>query len=291
MKLTDRQRRLAARDFATRWHDKGSERAESQAYWLELLHDVLGVDRPTDFIRFEEKVKVDATGYIDAYIPHTRVLIEQKGRNVNMQQKVRQSDGSLLTPFDQARRYILSLPLSRHPRWVVTCNFWRILVYDMEHPSRPPQQIDLCDLEREHHRLDFLVDAADHNVAREVEVSTRAGRLVSELYDRLREQYVDPDAPATLRSLNILCVRLVFLFYAEDSDILPGKDMFGHYLEQIRPADIRSALIELFRVLNTPAPERSPYLAPDLAAFPYTNGGLFQRTSRYPRSPSRSKTS
>jgi len=111
-----------------------------------------------------------------------------------------------------------------------------------------------------------------------MEVSLQAGELVGVLYDALLKQYKDPTAPETLKSLNALCVRLVFCLYAEDAGIFGRRDMFHDYLKNVPAAGIRKALAELFRVLDQKPEERDKYLADDnpaLAAFPYVNGGLF----------------
>ena len=94
------------------------------------------------------------------------------------------------------------------------------------------------------------------------------------LYDALLKQYKDPGNPETLKSLNKLCVRLVFCLYAEDAGIFGSKSMFHDYLEHHRAED-RRALINLFQVLDQDIPQRDKYMDDDLAAFPYVNGGLF----------------
>ena len=127
--------KAAARQFAGFWRGKGYEKGQTQPFWLSLLR-VLGVDRPETAIEFEDKAHIDAAhGFIDGYIPATRVMVEQKSLGKNLRAAIPQSDGSLLTPFQQAKRYCLDLPLSRHPRWIVTCNFVEFDIYDMEKPN------------------------------------------------------------------------------------------------------------------------------------------------------------
>lgn len=121
--MTTAQQQQAARNFAAYWKDKGYEKGESQPFWLSLLRDVYGVEHPEQFIQFEEQVHLDHTSFIDGTIPATHVLIEQKGLGKDLNKPIKQSDGALLNPFEQAKRYILELPVSQHPRWVVTCNF------------------------------------------------------------------------------------------------------------------------------------------------------------------------
>lgn len=267
--------RIAAKEFAAYWKDKGYEKGESQPFWIELLGKVLGVENPTHFITFEEQVKLDHTSFIDGHIAATHVLIEQKGKGKDLRKAIKQSDGSLLTPFQQAKRYAAELPYSQRPRWIVTCNFEEFLVYDMEKPNGEPEQILLKDLEKEYFRLQFLTDTGDENIKREMEVSIQAGNLVGILYDEILKQYIDKTNPRSLQSLNMLCVRLVFCLYAEDAGIFGGHNKFHNYIKSFSAKDMRKALIELFKILDTKPEDRDPYEEEMLASFPYVNGGLF----------------
>lgn len=228
--MTDTKQCAAVKAFAAQWKDKGYEKGESQPFWIALLRDVYGVEHPETFISFEEQVHLDHTSFIDGTIPATRVLIEQKGLGKDMRKPIKQSDGTLLIPFQQAKRYITELPLSQHPRWVVTCNFSTFFVYDMEQPGGEPEEIKLADLEKEYYRLSFLVDTENEHLKKEMEVSIAAGEIVGLLYDALLEQYRDKTSEHTLRSLNILCVRVVFCLYAEDAGIFGHHGMFHDYL-------------------------------------------------------------
>ena len=274
---TDRQQAAAAAEFAERWKGRGSEKGESQPFWIDLLTNVFGITTPSDgFIRFEEHHMVDASNFIDGRIPSTRVLIEQKSLGKDLRAPIRQSDGEQLTPFQQARRYVVSMPVSEHPRWIVTCNFKEFLVYDMEQPNGEPEHILLENLGKEYYRLQFLVDVKSEHLSKEMEVSMKAGEMVGKIYEKLLEQYIDPTNADSLKSLNILCVRLVFCLYCEDSGVFGRRDMFHDYLVKYDAENTRAALIRLFKVLNTPLEERDPYLMESLAVFPYVSGGLFE---------------
>ena len=276
--MTDAEQRKAARKFAADWKNKGYEKGESQPFWLALLRNVYGIEEPEQFIIFEEQVHLDHTSFIDGSIPATHVLIEQKGFGKDLKKPIKQSDGSLLTPFQQAKRYAAELPYSMRPRWIVTCNFREFHVYDMERPSGEPEVVLLENLGEEYYRLQFLVDTEDSHIRKEMEISLQAGELVGVLYDAILKQYKNPDSLETLKSLNMLCVRLVFCLYAEDAGIFGGHGKFHHYLKKIADrnvADVRRGLIDLFQVLDTMPEERDPYMDDELAAFPYVNGGLF----------------
>ena len=278
---TEKQMAAAAADFAQRWAGRGYEKGESQIFWADLLTNVFGVEDIADFIRYEEKVKVDKTNFIDAHIRSTRVLIEQKSLGKDLRAPVTQGDGSRLNPFQQAKRYVANMPLSEHPRWIVTCNFAEFLVYDMEQPNGEPESILLANLGREYYRLNFLVDAKSEHLTKEMEVSMQAGEIVGRIYDALLAQY-DDSSPEALRWLNILCVRIVFCLYAEDAGIF-RHDQFHDYLSSYEARDLRRALKDLFEILNKPIDKRSKYLPDDLKAFPYTNGGLFEEEIEIPQ--------
>ena len=268
------QQQKAAKEFAERWQGKGYEKGESQKFWTTLLTEVFGIEHVDSFLLFEQQVKLDHTSFIDGFIPSTKVMIEQKSLGKNLAEGIKQSDGSVLNPFQQAKRYAAELPYSQRPRWIVTCNFAEFWVYDMEQPNGEPQKILLKDLEKEYYRLQFLVDEGNEHLKREMEVSVKAGNLVGIIYDKLLEQY-GADDPETLRSLNILCVRLVFCLYAEDAGLFNSRTAFHDYLNAYPSQKLRRALVDLFEVLDTPLAERDKYLEDDLGAFPYVNGGLF----------------
>ena len=273
--INAKEQQKAAKEFAKRWKDRGYEKGESNLFWIDLLTHVYGVDNIAEFISFEDQVHLDHTSFIDGYINSTKVMIEQKSIGKDLRKGIKQSDGTFLTPFQQAKRYVTELPLSQHPRWIITCNFAEFLVYDMEKPNGEPEQIFLKDLEKDYYRLQFLIKTGSENLRREMEISLKAGELVGKLYDAILKQYKNPSDPHTLKSLNMLCVRLVFCLYAEDAGIFGQHEMFGQYLSKYPANEVRRKLIELFQVLDTKPEDRDPYMDDDLAAFPYVNGGLF----------------
>lgn len=271
---TEKQQAQAAGEFARRWKGRGYEKGESQVFWTELVTEVFGVENPSLFLQFEQQAKLDHTSFIDVMIPSTRVMIEQKSLGKDLRKPIPQSDGTKLTPFQQAQRYAMTLKVSQHPRWIVTCNFAEFDIYDMENPNSEPHHVELCNLGREYYRLRFLVETGNEHLQKEFEVSMKAGDIVGKLYDAFIAEYGDND-PETLRCLNVLCVRLVFCLYAEDAGVFGRRDIFHDYMAHYATEDMRDALMQLFKVLNTPVEKRSRFLKPELAAFPYTNGGLF----------------
>ena len=276
--MTDAQQKAAAKQFVKDWTGRGDEKQETQLFWIALLQNVFGVEQATNAIEFEVPVKLSHTSFIDGYLKDTHVLIEQKGADIDLRKGYKQSDGSMLTPFQQARRYAGYLPHNMNPRWIVVCNFKEFHIHDMNRPNDTPEVVLLSELEKEYHRLQFLVDTGNVRIQKEMQISLQAGELVGKLYDSLLGQYKNPSNPASLKSLNMLCVRLVFCLYAEDAGVFGKHGIFHDYLQDIPASGVRKALVELFRILDTKPENRDPYLAddnPTLAAFPYVNGGLF----------------
>ena len=275
--MKDFDQKKAAKEFAERWKDKGNEKGQSQQFWTDLLENVLGIDNAVTFIRFEDSVHIDkATGFIDAYIPSTKVMIEQKSIDKDLKKPVKQSDGAVLNPFEQALRYANTLNNDDRPRWIVTCNFKSMRVYDLNNRNSEAEEILLKDLPKEYYRLSFLVDSKSEHLKKEEELSFKAGELVGRLYDAFSKQYKDLTNEQSKKDLNELCVRLVFCLYAEDAGLFGRKNVFHDYLAKYDDLSLmRENLIKLFKVLDTPISKRDPYLDDDLNQFPYVNGGLF----------------
>lgn len=153
-----------------------------QPFWLSFLRDVFGISEPESFIRFEVPVKLKHTGFIDPFLPDTKVIIEQKSLSENLEHGKSQSDDSTLTSYVQAQRYGNSLHYSMRPRWIVVCNFAEFLIYDMGTLAKPTK-ILLSELPEKFHALDFLVDKSKNKLRVELEFSLKAGEIVGRLYD------------------------------------------------------------------------------------------------------------
>ena len=249
--MNELEQRKAAKAFAEAWRNKGDEKQHTQQFWSDLLHRVYGITNFSQRVEFEKRVPLLHTSFIDVYIPETNVLIEQKSMDVDLLKRKKQSDGSELNPFEQAQRYGARLPFSERPRWIVTCNFQKFVIYDMEavRPEAKPTEILLEELPEKFSMLSFMVDASIRKITVEQELSFKAGELVGRLYDMMLPLYKDPTAESTLQSLNKLCVRIVFCLYAEDALLFgPKGTEFHDYLEG--ESNTRMALMRLFIILD-----------------------------------------
>ncbi len=279
--MTEKQQKAAAKKFAAEWAGKGDEKQDTHRFWMGFLQKVLGVENADEHIKFEKPVQYKGhTTYIDAYIPETRVLIEQKSLGIDLDKK-EPRHGDELTPFEQAEQYSQKLPLSEKAHYIIVSNFETFRIHDLDKQGFEStyEEIKLCELEKECHRFGFIIDKNKQMHQREMEISNKAGILVGKLREAILSQYDDPNSPETLKLLNVLLVRLVFCMYAEDAGVFEQHEQFGQYLKQFPVEKLHIKLQELFEVLNTRPENRYRYMDEELAAFPYVNGGLFADNS------------
>lgn len=275
--MTEREQRQNATDFSNEWRNRGNEKKDTQKFWLSFAKKVLGIEDADKKIDFEKDVKVDGqTKFIDAYIAETNTLIEQKSLDVKLDKPEKQSDGAMLTPFEQGRRYCQWLSHEENARWIIACNFKYFEIHDMNKPQEPPVIIELDEIRDKISSFKFMFVPEVKEIPKEEAVSKEAGILVGRIYDALLKQYIDPKNEKSLKSLNILCVRLVFCLYAEDAvGVFGKKNMFHDYMVKFDVRDMRKALKDLFKMLDTKPEDRDPYDNSELSEFPYVNGGLF----------------
>ena len=272
-----------AKEFVKRWKAaEGNEQREANSFWTELCQEVLGIPNPTHVLDFERKVRGKR---IDVFYEDHSILIENKSRGVDLdkkEQRGKNNDGTprMVTPYEQARWYADYItPRSVAPKYILTCNFDEIRIYDTdeEYPERTFETIHLEELPNLLHRLSFFTQKENSRAERETNLSVSAGEVVGKLYDAFSKSYLDiENNEDEQRSLNMLITRIVFLLYAEDSGNLKVRNQFYNYMSNYQTAHMRNALRDLFLVLNTEEDKRDPYLPEELADFPYINGGLFK---------------
>ncbi len=270
----------AIKEFTKRWKGIGYEKGDTQQYWLQLLR-ALGYAHSDD-VKFEHHLP--GGGFIDVWIRDAGILVEQKSIEIDLD-KPEPRQGKMKTPLEQAMDYVVDLPLLEQPRFIITCNFRQFRIYDREKYGRSELadnafEFTLEELASRPDYLNIIVDPNNSRLEKEKQVSIEAGRLIGQLYDLMREGYIDPDSDASQHALNVLCVRLVFCLYCEDSDLFP-KDAFYNYLKDVPAQNVRMNLKRLFKALDTPHSERDPYDT-SIKDFPYVNGGLFKEDTEIP---------
>ncbi len=263
--------------FVEKWTGRGNEDEDDRSYWIDLFQDVFGQTDVTDRLVFQKKVSADDGNVkrIDVYIPETNVLIEQKRLGISLDKPQAGHNG--MTPYEQAKMYDNGLPRSEKARWIVTSNFEEIWIYDMEkgRPEESPVRVNLSSLDKEYTLLQFLFNPQVEQIRHELKVSQEAGDRIGRIYDSLLLQYPGELTEEEYKSLNLFCVRLVFCYYAEDTEDLFEKNQFRDYIASFNTRHLRNGLKDLFRVLDTKEDERDRTEEPALLAFKYVNGGLF----------------
>jgi hypothetical protein len=276
--------------FISKWNLKGDEKSDTQAFWYDLLHDILEIEKPTNYIVFEKRVQnATSTNFIDGFISNTNVLIEQKSLNVNLDRAENNSNGLKFTPYEQAENYSNLLPLNEKPRWIIVSNFREMRIHDMNDNfydrKNKYYKIYIKDLLKEYYKLDFIIDVKANIPRKEEAVSIKAGELVGILYEELLKQYGKEPSPNDYRHLNVLCVRIVFCLFAEDAGLFPTKNSFHDYISKFNIPSLHSyasvALNNLFEILNTRYEDRTS-TNKDLLAFPFINGDLFKEKIKIP---------
>ena len=270
-------RKRAANKFVERWKSaEGNEDRESRSFLIEFMQDVLGIDNPTQVLDFERRVKGRK---IDAFYEDMGILIEAKSRKPGILDEQRNNGRyGFETPYQQAKWYVNELPSAVKPRWIVVTDFDEFRIHDLnlEYPERDYITVKLEDLPEQSYLFDFFFDESQSRLVKEKELSVEAGEIAGRLYDAFSKQYLNlAESAEEQRSLNVLIVRLVFLLYAEDAGLLQSHQAFYKYMESFSTQHSRQALLDLFKVLDTPEDERDPYAARELLAFPYVNGALF----------------
>ena len=268
-------------EFISEWKTRGNEKSDCHPFWIATFKRYWNRVDPEKEMNFEVPVQIgDSTCFIDVWIPKTRVIIEQKSRGRSLEKIERQSDGSMLNPFGQAKRYDDHRKASEKARWIITCNFDEFWIYNLEadRPELHVRKIKLEELPERFGELDFLVDEKQSEIKTAEYVSASAGSLIREI----RELFLnskDVMTESEIKSLNELCVRLVFCMYAEDSEIFPRK-IFLNYLRDLTDkslVEVKEDLSNLFWRLSLKDLPRG--IDSRLKKFPYVNISLFDGES------------
>jgi hypothetical protein len=257
--------RARAVTFAARWKDETSERGQSQSFWTEFL-DIYGVDRKR-VAAFEQLAKRTSTGnygFIDLYWPGV-LIAEQKSAGKDLAEAEK-----------QALDYLTDIKQSDFPGLVITSDFARIRILDLEKKDPKPVEIKTVDLGKEYERFLFIAGYAKQTFEQEIEANVEASELMGQLYDAAEAAgYKDHEA-------NVLLTRLLFLMFGDDTAMW-ARGLFYSFVHDRTSddaSDLGAQLAMLFQVLNTPEAERPKNLDQTLVDFPYVNGGLFSENLR-----------
>ena len=280
--------RKAAKTFVNKWAGKGKERQDDKTFWEDLLEDVFGISKSRNEIEVQRPVKFNGTTkYIDVYLKTSKVVIEQKSHDVNLDLEEKQSDGTPLTPIDQGIRYSEKMDKPDFGRYVIACNFQEFRIWDSYHKNAPKRIIPLKDLPKRWKELLFLVEPfsdvpVQKDEKREKSISSTASEYVRDLYKAL-VAVNKKETKEELQSLNVFCVRIVFCLYAEDAGLFDDAQ-FSTFLNKYSAAELNDKFTALFHWLDTDDKDREKWanmVDKAIRQFPYVNGGLFKFTEKY----------
>ena len=280
--------RKAAKAFVNRWAGKGKERQDDKTFWEDLLEDVFGISKSRNEIEVQRPVKFNGTTkYIDVYLKTSKVVIEQKSHDVNLDLEEKQSDGTPLTPIDQGIRYSEKMDKPDFGRYVIACNFQEFRIWDSYHKNAPKRIIPLKDLPKRWKELLFLVEPfsdvpVQKDEKREKSISSTASEYVRDLYKAL-VAVNKKETKEELQSLNVFCVRIVFCLYAEDAGLFDDAQ-FSTFLNKYSAVELNDKFTALFHWLDTDDKDREKWanmVDKAIRQFPYVNGGLFKFTEKY----------
>ena len=267
------------KDFIEKWKSKslGFEKQDCQIFWIGLARVCCDVENSDDVLKFEVPVNLpNSKGYIDVWIPATRIIIEQKSRGKSLDKPEKQSDGAILNAFGQAKRYDNARAVDQKANWIITSNFDEIWIYNMRfgRPERHVLKIPLEELPNQD--LRFLTNPKLAEIKSEEQISTAAGMIVQDFRDLFLTTKLNDDE---LLALNRLCVRLVFCLYAEDAGGFK-KRQFLDFLLDLRKIgsleNFRLTLAQLFVTLSTKEEDREFMTSHIFRAFSYVDGELFK---------------
>ena len=280
--------RKAAKAFVNRWAGKGKERQDDKTFWEDLLEEVFGISKSRNEIEVQRPVKFDGTTKaIDVYVKVSKVVIEQKSHDINLDLEEKQSDGTSLTPINQGIRYFEKMDKPDSGRYVIACNFQEFRIWDSYNKNAPIRIIPLKEFPNRWKELLFLIEPyngvpVQKDVEREKNVSSTASDYVRDLYKALLTVNKG-ESKEELQSLNVFCVRIVFCLYAEDAGLFDDAQ-FSTFLEKFLAKELNEKFTALFKWLDTNEKEREKtYILVDetIRRFPYVNGGLFKFTKEY----------
>lgn len=266
MRLQWSEIRSRAAAFSEKHKAAHYEKGETQTFYNDFF-DVFGVNR-RQVANYEQRVRNlpgDKRGFIDLFWPGT-LIVEQKSAGLDLKKA-----------SDQALDYYDWLPEAQRPRYILTCDFQRWHLLDLEEGKE--WQFTLPQLKDYIHAFGFMVGLTPRLNRKQSPVNVKASQLMGQLHEELAATGFSG------HDLELLLVRLLFILFADDTGIFNNKDQFEDFIERRTAADgsdLGRWLGELFETLNTKEDERQSTLDGELADFPYINGDLFAERIRMP---------
>lgn len=168
-----------------------------------------------------------------------------------------------------------SATIKQKPRFIIVTDYKTLLAYD----TKTTDTLDITITDLTKHYDFFLPWAGMEKSTHQAEnpADVKASEKMAKLYDEiLKDNHIESEED--VHALNVFLTRLLFCYFAEDSDIFTDN-IFTHSISshtQANGSDVGIYLDRLFEVFNTDDKDRDSSLPEYLKAFPYVNGGLFR---------------
>lgn len=290
----DRQR---VKEFVARWEKGGREKQDCHPFWEDLMESVLGVKTGRDWLNFEKDVPVpvvttednQTVKWLDCYVKHSRIVIEQKSSNVSLDKKQPQGENKpALDAKQQAQEYYRNLKQFERGNYTIACNFKEFIVVNQNKDKGEDGaevRFSLKSLVSEDKWKDLrdVLNDGKKNEGEAVQddAAKTASEFIKQLYSILKNQYQKNELTREVyHSMNVFCVRLVFCLYADDAGVF-DKDVFRTFLESFNASQMQDKFYWLFDRMNHRI--ATPSIDKEIKAFPYVNGGLFRDNVNIPR--------
>lgn len=263
MRLDWNEVRARAAAFSERWRDAKRESADKHSFWNEFFA-CLGVDAK-QAVNYEQRVANmpgNRRGFIDAFIPG-KLIIEQKSAGLDLKKA-----------GDQALDYFDWLPEAQRPRYILTCDFQRWHLHDLEENRH--WHFTLPELKKHITAFAFIPGVEVRQFKNQKAVNPKATELLTKLHRQLEEDGYSGHA------LQLLLVRLLFMLFADDTGIWQKDQLLIDLQEKTQPdgSDLGNFLTVLFDTLNRPKDLRQASLPEHFKRYPYINGKLFEEPIR-----------
>ena len=259
---TEVKRRLQI--FSKRFRHAENEQREAAIFWANF-YDCFGISAAESTVYEKQVRKLDGNvGRIDSFIPGL-LIVEHKSRGRDLD-----------AAYEQAEEYFVALKPEERPRYIITSDFARIVIYDLATKQRNETSIE--DLANNASWFKFLVDGKQEAIIEEREIDRNAAYTISKLHEALLKiNFKGQD-------LEVFLTRLLFCLFADDTGIFNENGQFRRLVESSKEdgGDIGQRIGELFDALNTSDDDRLVTLEDSLKAFPYVNGNLFSERTRIP---------
>jgi len=258
MTLSWNEIRKRAIKFSYEWQDEKREKAESQSFWNDFFN-IFGISRKR-VASYEEFVKLigDNRGFIDLFWKG-KLIVEHKSEGENLDDA-----------YFQALDYFSGLNENELPRYVIVCDFKRIILKDLDENEK--SEFELKDLANNIRLFDFILGHKKREYKDEDPVNIKAAELMGKLHDSLKDNGYEG------HPLEVLLVRLMFCLFSDDTGIFE-TGYFTYYIENktnVDGSDVGLHLNQIFQILNTPEDKRQKNTDEDLLNFLYINGELFE---------------